>query len=162
MDEIYHKIHKITESFFNTASDPDQIPVTEESNRKLLELHPATILYKTDEEGEPIAWRVTIPTSLETMKKFLSYEISERELLDIAVKERKFEALYICSVFTVPTHRREGLSKTLFSEMLKRFQPSPDTPLYTWLYSEDGKKSFHAIERILGKKILVRPDVPNP
>jgi len=66
--------------------------------------------------------------------------------------------MYLCSVFTVPKHRREGLAKTLFREMLEKFAPEKDTLFYAWPYSEEGKKSLKAAERILGKRILLRKE----
>jgi GNAT superfamily N-acetyltransferase len=139
-EEAFQKVLKVTEEFYGTNSDPDQISVTKESADKILSIHPNAISYTFNEKGEPVAWVVVIPTSIETMNRFLHKQISESELLNIATQERKFEALYACSVFVIPEYRRKGYASALTEETIKKISPTVRLPVYTWIYSEEGKK----------------------
>lgn len=61
--ETFEKVLKISEEFFGTAHDPEQMPINQESADKLASIHPDSVVYKFDEQGDPIAWVVAVPTS---------------------------------------------------------------------------------------------------
>lgn len=153
--KIIDKIFEITERFFGTANDPDQMPVNKESLRKLQELHPKSFIYKTDND-EPISWVVVLPTSDELMKKFLDNEINERELLNLTQPQDRYEALYLCSAFTVPEHRGKGYAAALFQEAITQIPHSKDVKLFAWPFSEEGKQLADKLSSIFGKKILIK------
>lgn len=153
--ETLKKIIKITEDFYGTESDPNQIPVTEESSDKLLSINTDTVLYRTDKNQNPVACVVVIPTSKKTMKKFLNKEITEKELLDIAVSEKKGEALYLCSAFVVPEFRRKGYAIRLLLEAIEKLSNKQQKiPLYYWGYSKEGKGLAQNLSKIVGRDLL--------
>lgn len=154
--EAFKKVLKISEEFFGTESDPEQMPINQESVDKLVSIHPDTILYKFDEMGQPIAWAVVVPTSLDVMNKFIHKKITERELLDQATEGKKFESVYVCAAFVLPEHRGKGHAKDLLIEAIRKVSSGRDLPLYCWIYSEEGRKLSNSISRELGKPILNR------
>src|SRR3989338_2731456 len=133
--DAFKKVLKISEEFFGTESDPDQMPITQESADKLQSIHPDTIVYKFDEVSNPIGWAVVVPTSLAVMNKFINKEITEKDLLDEATKEKKFESIYLCAAFVLPKFRRKGYATELFKEAIQKVSGGKSFPLYTWIYS---------------------------
>ena len=154
--KILDSMMKIAELFFGTETDPDQMPINQESADKLLSIHKNTIVYKIDENGNPIAWVVVVPTSINVMNQFLKKEITEKELLDKAVEEKKFDTLYLCAAFVLPEYRRKGYAKELFEEAINGMPNGNNATLYCWLYSEDGKKLVAALSGVIKRPILSR------
>lgn len=150
------KTLEITEQFYGTASHPEQIPIIKDSFDKLMSLHPEAIKLKADENGEPLSWVVVIPTGKDLMEKFLKNEITEKELFDRAVEEKKFEALYLCSAFTIPEYRGKGYAKELLKEAINEFAPTDTIPLYGWIYSKEGEKLVKVLGQELGRKIKTK------
>ncbi|MGD0976988.1 MAG: GNAT family N-acetyltransferase [Minisyncoccia bacterium] len=154
--DTFEKVLKISEEYFSSNTDPNQMPINKDSEQKLLSIHTDTIIYKLDEKEEPIAWAVVVPTSTETMTSFLEKKITERELLDIAAKEKKFDALYLCAVFVLPEHRRKGYAKELLLNAIEKIPNSDKATLYAWIYSDEGKKLVEALTKETGRKILIK------
>lgn len=152
--EKIDKTLEITENFFETENDPNQIPINKDSEDKILSIHKDAIIVKNDENDEPIAWCVIIPTSIDTMNKFLNKEITEKELMNIACIEKKFEALYLCSVFVIPEYRNKGYAKNLMTEGINKLQGNNQTPLYYWAYSNEGKELVNSLSKSLNRQIL--------
>ena len=148
------KSMEISEKFFQTEFDPDQIPVNNDSERKLLSIHKHTIIFKNEKGGDLVAWVVIIPTSISTMNKFLNKKITEKELLEMAVKEKNFDALYLCSIFVIPEYRRKGYAKKLIIEAIEKLQSNRNAPLYCWVYSEEGEKLISNLSETLNRPIL--------
>ncbi len=149
------KILKVSEEFFGTQTDPDQIVISTESANKLFSIHPDTILYKFNGE-DPIAWSTIVPTSVDTMNKFVSKEISERELLEIAVKEKKFEALYLCGIFVLPEFRGKGFGKELSLKGISILSFGKKVPLYAWTLSNEGEDLIKLVSKELDTEIINR------
>ncbi|MBF0385879.1 MAG: hypothetical protein HQL27_08420, partial [Candidatus Omnitrophica bacterium] len=145
----------IAEQFFGTASDPSQMPITKESFYKLQKLHPKTLVCET-ENGEPISWVVTLPTSKELADKFLRGEINERELLDMTKPQELYEALYLCAAFTIPEHRRKGYSIKMLKEVIDAIPHIEDVKLFAWPYSSEGKLLIEKLGYELGVKISLK------
>jgi|CXWK01.1.fsa_nt_gi predicted GNAT family acetyltransferase len=154
--ETFDKFLKISEDFFGSQTDPSQIPINEDSRNKLRLIHPDTLIYKVDENENPIGWTVTIPTSIEVMRKFVNNEITEKELLDIAVAEKKFDALYLCATFVLPEFRGKGHAKEMRLRAIHTLSQGRDIPLYCWIYSDEGKKLVESVSKTFGKHILNR------
>jgi hypothetical protein len=156
MDEIIQKkTRAIAEQFFGTANDPDQIPITEESFHKLQKLHPKTMLYRL-ENSEPISWVIVLPTSEALANQFLKGEITERELLNLSEPMVRYEALYLCSAFTVSEHRKKGLAIQLLKEAIDSIPHIENVKLFAWSYSFEGSLLVKKLERGLGVKIYLR------
>ena len=156
MDEqALEKIMKISEDFFDTENDPEQIPISLESLRKLQNLHPKTFVCR-EENGEPLSWIVVLSTSRELENKFLGGEISERELLDLSKKENRYEAIYLCFAFTQPSARRRGLTIQLFKEALAEIPKNQDVEFFAWPYSEEGRLMLEKLAQELEVGIKMR------
>lgn len=157
MNELgMQKILEASEKFFGTEEDPDQIPICQASAEKLISIHKDTLTWKSDEQGNLAAWLVVIPTSVYTMNKFLSGEITEKELLDVAAEEKEFEALYMCGVFVMPEHRRQGYAKELILEAIKNIPNADKAVLYTWIYSEEGQKLTDWFIKQTGREVKLK------
>lgn len=156
MDEvILEKILNTAERFFGTVNDPEQMPVSKESLYKLQKLHPKTFLYKTL-NNEPVSWTVVLPTSKELAEKFIQGKINERELLDMTEPKKEYEALYLCSAFTVPEHRRKGYAIEMLKEAIDGIPHAAKAEFFVWPYSEEGGAVIKKLEEILGRKIKIR------
>lgn len=153
--DIFGKMMEIAERFFDTANDPDQISITQDSADKLLELHPKTIAYKAEGE-DPISWIVVVPTSKELAWKFIDGEITEQELLDRTEPKSIYEAIYLCSAFTVPEQRNKGYAVELFKESLAAIPRTQDALLFAWPYSEEGRSLLVKLEKEFGIKIELK------
>lgn len=150
------KILEIAEQFYGTFDDLEQIPINENSFNRLISIHEETIKLKTDNSNSPVSWIVVIPTSGETMNLFLDKKINERELFDRAVKEKSFEALYLCSAFTISEYRNKGYAKELLIESINKFAPDKSVELYVWIYSKEGANLINVLEESLGREIKKR------
>jgi GNAT superfamily N-acetyltransferase len=156
--DSFEKIKKISEEFFGTKSDPEQIEINQENADELYKLHSGTIIYKFNEKDEPIAWVTTIPTSIHVMNDFLDKKISERELMGLALKEKSFEALYLCGVFVLPEYRNMGYGKSMLLQGIEKVSQDKDIPLYCWNYSEEGRMLIKSLSLVVGKEIKCRED----
>ncbi|TSD03356.1 MAG: Uncharacterized protein Athens071416_37 [Parcubacteria group bacterium Athens0714_16] len=152
------KVRKIAEEFFGTQNDPNQIPINQDSTDKLHLIHKDTIIFKFNEKGDPIAWIVVVPTSVDTMNKFLKKEITEKELLNIATEEKKFESLYLCAVFVLPEYRQRGYAKGLIKEAFEKIPNAKNASLYAWIYSKEGENLIKSMQNETGRKILFIKD----
>jgi hypothetical protein len=155
-ENIRRRIIEITEEFFGTADHPEQIPVTDEAWKKVEALSPDSSAYVLDEKGEPISWILIIPTTKEIAQKFLAKEISERELLDSTKPASTYDALYLCSAFTVSGHRREGLAAKLIKETLGKMPHAENAVLFAWPVTNEGEELLRKLSADLRTEILKR------
>ncbi len=153
--ELHAKMRRIAEQFYGTAHNPDQIPITEESQKKLHQLHPKTVLFKLI-DNEPVSWIVVMPTTLILAEQFVSGKITERELFEETKPSDMYEALYFCSVFTVREHQRKGYGTALLREALKSIPLVPDPYLFCWVYSKEGEAMYQALTKKFGTTVRVR------
>jgi len=153
---LEQKMDKITEQIFGTEKDPDQIPINRESGEKLEKLTPHWIKYALDDKGEPIAWSIVVPTSLEMMNKFLRGGITEKELLDLTKPQDMYEALYLCAIVTVPEHQRKGYALKLTIESINSIPHVENVKLFVWPYSTEGAKFIEKLSKSLKINILLK------
>ena len=52
--KAFEKVLKISEEFFGTQNDPNQMPINQDSADKLQSIHKDTIIYKFNGKGDPI------------------------------------------------------------------------------------------------------------
>ena len=154
-DRILEKTLAIAEQFFGSQEHPDYIPITKESAQKFERLNPNFMVYKL-KDGEPISWILVLPTSLNLMNQFIKGDINERQLLDLTQPETKYEALYLCSAFTVPEYRRHGYVLEMFKEAIEKISHTENFTLFAWPVTQEGKELSIKLESILGHKILLR------
>jgi len=129
---------QLAEETFSVRTDPNQLDVTEAVIEKLREIHPATLSEHTVDDG-PVVWILLIPSSTETMHRFLNEEISERELLNEVIPGQVYDSIYLCSALVLPEFRKKGLAMQLTLEAIEKIQlQHPIGALYVWPFSREG------------------------
>jgi len=111
---------------------------------QLNELHPLTLSEEVIGDG-PVCWILLIPSTLKTMEEFLSGKISESDILNQSIEEKKtsnnFEAIYLCSAIVLPEFRKKGIAKKVTLEAVAAMREDFDIKfVYSWPFSEEGKK----------------------
>ncbi len=148
------KIATITEQFFGTAIDPEQIPVSETSREKMRQLSPYCFNTALDNNNNPVSWMISIPTTLELKEKFIRKEITEREMFEQTIPAQTYGALYLCMSFTIPEFRRKGIAKELIIETVEKFRKNnPDIKLFSWIYSSNGEKLVNSLPFKIERKV---------
>jgi GNAT superfamily N-acetyltransferase len=155
-EELMGKQMKIAEEIYGTEVDPDQIPITDESMKRLDSLCHGWMETVFDEAGEPISWAVVMPTQRAVAEKFLNKEITEREVLELTEPAAMYDAVYIVSVITVPEHRGKGLGKMVLEKALANMPVTPDALYVAWPTTPEGLGMFKKYETFLGKEIKLR------
>jgi hypothetical protein len=155
-EQILQRTMKIAEEFFGTQTDPNQIPITFETVKKLNNLSKSWYEYELNNKEEPISWVVLVPTQKEIAEKFLNNQITERQILDLTKKQNVYNALYLCSAFTVPEERGKGLATNLFKRAIKNIPLTPDAFVFAWPFSEDGLKMLDNNSNLGGRNILIK------
>ncbi len=146
---------EITEKYFGTQNDPDQIPINRDSLEKFYALS-SYCLNCAYEGDKPVSWTVSIPTSLKLMNDFLEQRITEKELFN-QTQTGDNEALYICSAFTVPEFRGKGIAKVLLTEQTQAFlSDNPNMEVFTWIWSNEGDKLVKSLPDEIADKVKFR------
>ncbi len=151
------KVRAISEEFFGTKDDPNQIPITAESHSKFLRLHPRSMIYKM-EDGQPVCWVLVLPTTKKLASRFLVGEINERQLLDMTEPLAVYDALYLCSAFTVPAYRNKGYAALLLKDCVQGIPLTEDPMIFAWIFSEEGGRIVEKLGQELGRNIEIRKD----
>lgn len=137
-------------NFFGTREGDDQITVTPEEMKRLLDIHPATMSEVANEDG-PILWLLLVPTTAKVMYEFLEGIISERELLLETLPGQEYTAIYLCSIYVLPEFRKQGLSKKTMIEAISRIREDHSIKsLYYWPFSSEGKQLAKTIAESFG------------
>ena len=153
---------RLVDEFFQARSDPEQISVTEEEREKLAAMHPATLSEERTEDG-PVAWVLVVPTTRVLMEEFLARRITERELLARTPLTARYDALYLCSAIVLPEYRRKGLARRLTVEAARAIALTyPITVLFTWSFSEEGRRLAEAVAKDLELPLRERTDEGEP
>jgi GNAT superfamily N-acetyltransferase len=156
--ELERKMDVIAEEIFGSEYSPDHIPITVESGEKLDTLTSHWIKYRLDEKGDPIAWAVVVPTTKELAQKFISKEITEKELFDLTTPQQKYSAVYLCAVVTIPEYRRKGLGWQLLKEAVEAVAKTEDYILFVWPVGKGGLELSQKVASNLGRQLLIRND----
>lgn len=154
--ELIEKMDVIAENIFKTDCHPDQMPISDESGRKLEKLTPYYLHYRCDDLGEPISWIIVMSSQKETALRFFNKEINEKEFLDLSFPEEVYSAFYLCSLITVPEHQRKGILTELIKEVLEYIPLTKDALFLSWPTTDLGKKAVEGPQKKLGKEILIR------
>jgi GNAT superfamily N-acetyltransferase len=77
---------------------------------------------KLDDGNGPVAWVLVIPTSYEIMNRFLSHEITEKQLLDETESGSLIDVVYLCSALVLDEYRRQGIAKQLCIEAIEKIR----------------------------------------
>ncbi len=147
---------QLAEDVFAVRRDPDQLDVNEAVIEKLQHIHPSTLSEHIDGDG-PVVWILLIPTTLETMNKFLSHDYTERELFEKTNPGEKYEAIYLCSALVLPEFRSKGLAKKLSIEAINAIREKHRIKsLFVWPFSEEGNKLAEKIAMTRGLALMKR------
>ena len=150
MANNFDRMIKLVTEFFNTRNDPGQISVSEEERERLSKIHPATMSEFANEDG-PVVWILMIPTIEAIMHRFLQGTISEKQLLEETQPGDTYNAIYLCSAYTLPEFRRKGLAKKVAFEAFNSIcKDHPIKALFYWPFSEDGKVAAQAAAKEAG------------
>lgn len=145
-DEILKKEMEIAESIYGTQNDPEQMPINKESVAKLDELYSDWLETELDENGEPVSWSVILPTQKDLAEKFMSNQITEKDLLYLTKKENFYDALYIVSVITIPEKRNMGFAKKILEKSISKVPLTKNALIFAWPITNDGFKFINKIK----------------
>ena len=139
MPDKLQRMLQLVGEFFDVKNDPDQLKVTEAEVKKLNAIH-ASCMSEYNEGDGPIVWILLIPTTEAIMKRFLSKEISETQLLEQTPLNTKYDAIYLCSASVLPEYRRKGLAmKTGYEAIKKIMEDHKINALFYWSFSPEGQ-----------------------
>jgi hypothetical protein len=129
---------KIANEVFGSRNEPGQLQVNDEVMKKLKRLHPAAVIQHCMDDG-PITWLLLIPTTVKLMEQFVQMKISEQELLEYTPLNANYDALYLCSVMTLPEYRNAGHTKAIVTSAIEQVRASyPIRFLFVWPFSMAG------------------------
>ncbi len=152
----FERMIHLADEFFDVKSDPAQISVNEQVMIALRKIHPSTMTEKRTSKG-PIAWGLVIPTTYAVMQRFVSKEITERQLLRLTHAGQTFVSIYLCSALVLPEFRRRGYAERLLCNAVNEIRKDhPIECLYYWSFSAVGTKLAKAIGTKFGLPLYRR------
>ena len=152
----FERLIQLAEEVFAVKSDPDQLDVGQEVLDRLKRIHPASVS-EMDYGNGPVAWLIVIPTTLDLMNRFLSKEISERELLDFTPLDVKYESIYLCSALVLQEYRRKGIARQLTLSAINDIRKDHSVEsLFVWTFSEEGGLSAEKIAELTALPLFKR------
>jgi ribosomal protein S18 acetylase RimI-like enzyme len=158
MSDNFNRMVRLAEEFFAVKNDPDQLDVDEEVLSRLTALHPATVSEEVEGDG-PVVWVLLIPSTLESMHRFLRKEITEKDLLDAAHPGDGFDALYLCSALVLPEFRNRGRAERITLQAIAQLQKDfPLKALFVWPFSKEGDRLSQRIAQRLALPLYERKD----
>jgi hypothetical protein len=156
MSNNYKRLTRLAEDVFAVKNDPQQLDVNEKVIKRLHKIHPATVSEYVDGDG-PVAWLLLIPTTTELMTKFLSGEISEKDLFEMTPLNTNYSALYLCSALVLEEYRRMGIIKQLALTAIEKIRKDhPIEHLFTWPFTREGAFASENISKLTGLPLYER------
>jgi hypothetical protein len=158
MPSNLERLNKLAEDTFAIKSDPRQLNVNQKVIERLKQIHPSTIAEYDEGEG-PVAWLLVIPTTTELMQKFISDEITEKELFELTPTDGTYDALYLCSALVLEEYRRKGIVKELALKAINDIRNDhPINSLFVWAFSPEGNSAAENIAITLGLPLFKKPE----
>ena len=152
----YERLIKLAEETFAMNSDPSQLQVDQSVRDRLVRIHPSTLSQFSDENG-PVAWLLVIPTSVELMERFISKEITEKELYEMTPESTEYDALYLCSGLVLPEYQRKGIIQRLAINAIEEIRKDhPIRFLFNWAFTEGGDRAAEKLSELTGLPLLKR------
>jgi predicted GNAT family acetyltransferase len=152
----YERLIKLADEVFAVKSDPSQLDVDQDVLIRLKKIHPATISEYNEGNG-PCAWALLIPTTFDLMNRFLSGEISEKELYELTPVDTTYDAIYLCSALVLNEYRRKGITKNLALKAIQEMrQKHPLRAAFVWAFSPEGDKAAETIANQAGLPLYKR------
>ena len=141
------RLIQLAEDVFAVKNDPDQLDVDWQVLERLRKIHPASIA-ELDEGMGPVAWVLLIPTTTKLMERFLSKDISEKQLYEMTPIGGSYDAIYLCSALVLEEFRRKGIAKQLSREAIENIRKDhPIKALFVWTFSKEGDLGAESIAR---------------
>jgi hypothetical protein len=143
----YERLIQLAEDVFAPKSDPGQLAVDRQVIERLKRIHTSTVSEYDDGNG-PVAWVLLLPTTLELMNRFISLEISEKEMYELTPLDSVYEAIYLCSALVLEEYRRKGITKRLSLTAIENIRRDhPLKAMFVWVFSKEGDLSSESIAR---------------
>lgn len=140
MSVHFQRMIQLADEFFATRNDPEQLDVNQEVIQRLGEIHPATLSEDIEGDG-PVVWILMIPTTEETMQRFIQGAINESELLNETKPGLNYDAIYLCSALVLPEFRGQGRAFRIAADAISAIRKDhPIRFLYSWNFSEEGRR----------------------
>lgn len=150
------RLIKLADEVFAVKSDPSQLDVDADVRNRLLRMHPAT-LSEYNEGNGPCAWVLLIPTTIDLMNRFISGEITEKELYELTPLDTLYEAIYLCSALVLDEYRRKGITKKLALDAIEKIREKhPMKAACVWAFSPEGDLAAETIARLSGLPLYKR------
>jgi GNAT superfamily N-acetyltransferase len=150
------RLIKLADEVFAVKSDPSQLDVDADVRNRLLRMHPAT-LSEFNEGNGPCAWVLLIPTTIDLMNRFISGEITEKELYELTPLDTLYEAIYLCSALVLDEYRRKGITKKLALDAIEKIREKhPLKAACVWAFSPEGDLAAETIARLSGLPLYKR------
>lgn len=144
------------EKIFGIEQDPDQMPINEESVKKLDAIYVEWLNTRSNGNNEPISWSVVMPTQKSLAEQFLNNKITEKELLELTKAEERYDSLYIVSAITVPDYRNKGLAFESLIAAIKKAPITMDALIFAWPITPEGQNLANKISSFLNREIKFR------
>ena len=152
----YQRMLTLIDEVFATRNDHDQIQVTSQDVKKLQQIHPQCLNEVSDENG-PLIWLLVIPTTAELMHRFLANQISEKQLLNNTPTGVSYNALYLCSVTTLPEASGKGKTFQLCMQNITEIRKTnPLEFLFVWPFTKAGEALAQKIAHASHLKLLIK------
>jgi len=150
------RLIKLADEVFAVKSDPSQLDVDADVRNRLLRMHPVT-LSEYNEGNGPCAWVLLIPTTIDLMNRFVSGEITEKELYELTPLDIPYEAIYLCSALVLDEYRRKGIAKKLALDAIEEMQKKhPLKAAFVWAFSPEGDRAAELIAQQAGLPLFKR------
>lgn len=150
------RLINLADEVFAVKNDPSQLDVDPQVLERLKQIHPATISEYNDGNG-PVAWVLIFPTTLELMNRFLTVEITEKELFDLTPLHTSYETIYLCSALVLEEYRRQGITSQLAVLAIEEIRNThPIKAIFVWAFSPEGDQAAKKIAQLVGLPLLKR------
>lgn len=152
----YERLIELADNVFAVKSDPSQLDVNKEVLERLYQIDPATISEYNEGNG-PCAWVLLIPTTIDLMNRFISGELTEKELYLQTPLDEPYEAIYLCSALVLDEYRRKGITKNLALAAIEDIRKKhPLKAAFVWAFSPEGDLAAKTIARLAGLQLYQR------
>ena len=146
----FERLVKLADEVFAVKSDPSQLDVNPEVLDRLHQLHPATVSAEDYGDG-PVAWVLLFPTTIDLMNRFLTGEVSEKELFHLTPRNAQYDTIYFCSALVLEEYRRKGITQKLTLSAIESIRKDHSLKAaFVWAFSPEGDLAVENIARLAG------------
>ncbi|MFA5174366.1 MAG: GNAT family N-acetyltransferase [Candidatus Pacearchaeota archaeon] len=152
---------KISEDYFGTQKDPNQIP-TVKKTRDWIYKNTPDYLNIIKHNKKVIGYAFMLPCNKRLMASFLSKKINEAEMFEDIKKldlNKRPETIYLCASVLREDYRGKGLATTAFIKAINRITKNTYNPiLFYWKYSEEGRSLLKRVAKLTNLELKERID----